>query len=439
MKKIILLSALLLFASTAFAVPQYINYQGYLKSPTGEALSGTYTMQFVVYDNPTGGAAVFDSGAQSVAVSNGLYTVKLGTVDSNDFNGDDRWLEVSVGVETLSPRLQIYSAAYALRADAATNTGYATVSGTATTSASADYATVAGTATSAASATTATTANIASYAILAGSASSAAVSYAPVAGTATTSASADYATVAGTATSAASATTATTANIASYAILAGSASSAAVSYAPVAGTATTSAYAIISGTATTSAYATNTGYATVSGTATTSASADYATVAGTATSAATADYAPLAGSATTAASADYATLTGTATNATTVNHINASTTATANYLYPLDSGGKLAGVPVSAEASSGFALFIDGKLGASSSVVGSDTIAAGDSDKVVSNTAVSANSAVFVMLGPKDYDIGAIWITDISAGSFTVKTTNWAPVGGMPFRYLIIN
>ncbi|OGC22344.1 hypothetical protein A2291_04970 [candidate division WOR-1 bacterium RIFOXYB2_FULL_42_35] len=386
MKKIILLSALLLFASTAFAVPQYINYQGYLKSPTGEALSGTYTMQFVVYDNPTGGAAVFDSGAQSVAVSNGLYTVKLGTVDSNDFNGDDRWLEVSVGVETLSPRLQIYSAAYALRADAATNTGYATVSGTATTSASADYATVAGTATSAASATTATTANIASYAILAGSASSAAVSYAPVAGTATTS-----------------------------------------------------AYAIISGTATTSAYATNTGYATVSGTATTSASADYATVAGTATSAATADYAPLAGSATTAASADYATLTGTATNATTVNHINASTTATANYLYPLDSGGKLAGVPVSAEASSGFALFIDGKLGASSSVVGSDTIAAGDSDKVVSNTAVSANSAVFVMLGPKDYDMGAIWITDISAGSFTVKTTNWAPVGGMPFRYLIIN
>jgi len=303
MKKIILLSALLLFASTAFAVPQYINYQGYLKSPTGEALSGTYTMQFVVYDNPTGGAAVFDSGAQSVAVSNGLYTVKLGTVDSNDFNGDDRWLEVSVGVETLSPRLQIYSAAYALRADAATNTGYATVSGTATTS----------------------------------------------------------------------------------------------------------------------------------------ASADYATVAGTATSAATADYAPLAGSATTAASADYATLTGTATNATTVNHINASTTATANYLYPLDSGGKLAGVPVSAEASSGFALFIDGKLGASSSVVGSDPIAAGDSDKVVSNTAVSANSAVFVMLGPKDYDMGAIWITDISAGSFTVKTTNWAPVGGMPFRYLIIN
>ena len=84
-------------------------------------------------------------------------------------------------------------------------------------------------------------------------------------------------------------------------------------------------------------------------------------------------------------------------------------------------------------------MFIDGKLGASSSVVGSDTIAAGDSDKVVSNTAVSANSAVFVMLGPKDYDMGAIWITDISAGSFTVKTTNWAPVGGMPFRYLIIN
>jgi hypothetical protein len=51
-----------------------------------------------------------------VAVFDGIYNVLLGSVtalDASVFSGDDRWLEVKVGDDTLSPRQRITSVAYA--------------------------------------------------------------------------------------------------------------------------------------------------------------------------------------------------------------------------------------------------------------------------------------------------------------------------------------
>ncbi|NQU16698.1 MAG: hypothetical protein HQ564_01425 [Candidatus Saganbacteria bacterium] len=140
-----------------------------------------------------------------------------------------------------------------------------------------------------------------------------------------------------------------------------------------------------------------------------------------------------------ATNADFATLSATATNAGTVDNFSASSTATASTLYPLDANAKLSGVPVSAEAATGFAMYVDGKLGASSSVIGTDTITNGNQEVTILDSNVTATSAIFVTAGPADHDHGGIWVSARSAGTITVKIANAAPFSGLPFWYLIVN
>jgi len=90
-----------------------ISYQGRLTNAAGGPLSGTYTMRFVVYDDPGAGSALWDSGDLDVAVEDGLFNVKLG-VDPADFDGQALWLSIVVDGETLAPRQEILPAPYAL-------------------------------------------------------------------------------------------------------------------------------------------------------------------------------------------------------------------------------------------------------------------------------------------------------------------------------------
>jgi hypothetical protein len=153
MKKLIIGLSVLLFVvtATAIAVPQFINYQGMLRDSAGDLQDGTFNMTFKIYSASSGGTMVYDSGSTSVTVSNGLYNVEL-PATSSVFDGNNRWLDVTVGTDTLSPRLKINSVAYAITADSVGSADYASVAGTATNAASADqadYATLSGTATNA--------------------------------------------------------------------------------------------------------------------------------------------------------------------------------------------------------------------------------------------------------------------------------------------------
>lgn len=278
MKKLILLCMISLFiaASAGAQVPQYMNYQGILRDSSGNLQDGTFSMVFKIYDAETSGNAVYNSAgtATNVTVSNGLYNVQL-TANASIFDGGDRWLEIAVEGDTLSPRLKINSVAYAIRAEAADT-----------------------------------------------------------------------------------ATTATNAN-----------------------------------------------YATLSGTATIAGDAD------------------------------------------TVDGFSASSTPTADTLYPLDSDGKISGVPVSAEAASGFALFVDGRIGAAENIcVGTDSIAAGQSSKTVSNTNVTANSRIILTVAATTYNFPnnrSIRVKTINAGTnFVVETLDNGAAHAtqsMPFYYFIIN
>ncbi len=99
--------------STTNAVSSSISYQGRLTDADGSPLNGSYTMRFIVYDDPVAGSAISDTGNMSVIVDNGLFEVSLG-VDQADFNGQPLWLSIIIEGETLSPRQEILPAPYAL-------------------------------------------------------------------------------------------------------------------------------------------------------------------------------------------------------------------------------------------------------------------------------------------------------------------------------------
>jgi hypothetical protein len=108
------------------AVPMLINYQGELRSPsTGQPVpDGAYNMLFRICDVESEGAPLWegthtDMNGNPVQVTNGILSVILGSGAGNElsssiFSGADRWLEITVGAETLSPRQRITSVSYSL-------------------------------------------------------------------------------------------------------------------------------------------------------------------------------------------------------------------------------------------------------------------------------------------------------------------------------------
>lgn len=127
----VLAAALTVFAA---APPGQINYQGVLRDAAGNPQTGTLNMTFRFFDNSAGGSEILvdtHSGASAIGVSGGLFDVALGSGTVTDGSavlpGDpyttlgqvfrdftNVWLQISIGAETLTPRVQILSAAYAL-------------------------------------------------------------------------------------------------------------------------------------------------------------------------------------------------------------------------------------------------------------------------------------------------------------------------------------
>src|SRR2546429_8769953 len=130
---------LLVCATECFAQTTVFNYQGRLTEAGGPA-SGTYEMQFKLFDAPEGGTqqpqatpvTLTFAGAQAIPVANGVFTVQL-DFGANAFPGVNRYLEIGVrhpgetSFTLLSPRQQLTSTPYAVRAlsaaaaDTATN------------------------------------------------------------------------------------------------------------------------------------------------------------------------------------------------------------------------------------------------------------------------------------------------------------------------------
>lgn len=114
------LSALLCLAAPATASDTTVTYQGELRQ-AGSAASGSYDMEFRLWDKVKGGIPVGPLVEMlGVAVENGLFTVVL-DFGAEPFDGEDRWLEISVGEAgdptrfTLDPRQPISRSPYSIQ------------------------------------------------------------------------------------------------------------------------------------------------------------------------------------------------------------------------------------------------------------------------------------------------------------------------------------
>lgn len=121
-----LLSLVFCFLVTASGLlhagaPQKINFQGRLEE-SGQPAEGAKNFIFKLYDALSAGSLVWTSQAQSVAVTNGVFSVVLETgtpvnLSTAAFAGA-RYVEITVDGVPLSPRQEMVSAPYALVAQA---------------------------------------------------------------------------------------------------------------------------------------------------------------------------------------------------------------------------------------------------------------------------------------------------------------------------------
>jgi hypothetical protein len=117
------------------AAPELINYQGKLMDSGGTPLSGTYSITFRIYNQQTGGTALWNETHSSVQVQDGTFNILLGSVSpfpATLFDSDTRWLALKVGSDPeMTPRSRITSVAYAIQAEKATEAATATYAATA--------------------------------------------------------------------------------------------------------------------------------------------------------------------------------------------------------------------------------------------------------------------------------------------------------------------
>jgi hypothetical protein len=100
--------------SAMSSISPVINYQGKLFEDGGPA-EGARSMTFRLWDDASGGTAVWTEGPRSVTLWNGIFTTVLGETVALDVNAFDQalWLEIEVEGTTL-PRQRLMGAPYAL-------------------------------------------------------------------------------------------------------------------------------------------------------------------------------------------------------------------------------------------------------------------------------------------------------------------------------------
>jgi microcystin-dependent protein len=110
--------------SAAAGAPTVVTYQGYLTDAGGTPLDNVADLRFRIYTAESGGTMVWEETHTDVTVTDGYFTVLLGSAGSSlgasAFSGTERWMQVSVDTGsgyTNLPRHRIAAVPYALSAD----------------------------------------------------------------------------------------------------------------------------------------------------------------------------------------------------------------------------------------------------------------------------------------------------------------------------------
>ncbi len=123
MKKTIVLCVVMLFALCLLSqtVPNLIDYHGGITDENGNYMNGPVSVTFSIYEVETDGTVLWSETQNPVYVSNGLFHVFLGAVETlpdDLFDESNRWIGISVnGTTELSPRNKFASVPFALKAE----------------------------------------------------------------------------------------------------------------------------------------------------------------------------------------------------------------------------------------------------------------------------------------------------------------------------------
>ncbi len=108
------------------AVPLTINYQGRVLAPDGSPAPGPVDIKLGIFDSATAGTRLYEEQHQNTELADGIFDVllgagtdRVGTLDADTFMATERWLELSINGETLSPRQPFSSVSYAFQAQRA--------------------------------------------------------------------------------------------------------------------------------------------------------------------------------------------------------------------------------------------------------------------------------------------------------------------------------
>ena len=108
------LTALLLVCTLLVgSVPQNLSYQGFIKASDGSLLpDDTYTVTFRIYEEATGGVALW-SEEHEIYLKSGMISATLGESTSFTFSTKMNYLEIVVNSDIMVPRQKMTSVTYA--------------------------------------------------------------------------------------------------------------------------------------------------------------------------------------------------------------------------------------------------------------------------------------------------------------------------------------
>jgi YVTN family beta-propeller protein len=118
---------LIMLATVAWAaLPNTINYQGYLRNTNGTPVSSQVTVVFSLYTTSSGGTPLWTE-SRNITPANGIYSHHLGSVTpfpAGLFANDSLWLGVKVGNDPeMTPREQLTPTPFAFRSGTADSVG----------------------------------------------------------------------------------------------------------------------------------------------------------------------------------------------------------------------------------------------------------------------------------------------------------------------------
>lgn len=107
-------------------VPSLVSLSGRLTDAGGSPVAGPATLAFAVYNNSTAGAALWAETQNGVVLSNGVFSVLLGSVTPLNLSfNESYWVAMTVNGEVQNPRLRLAAAPYAVAANRSQNATYA--------------------------------------------------------------------------------------------------------------------------------------------------------------------------------------------------------------------------------------------------------------------------------------------------------------------------